>query len=122
MSKLELVLILASVAIIAVGQIMFKLAAQHITFDSQHSLLVLAKCNIYSILLTAVALFLYMTSTVAWIYALRTVPLSIAFLFNALAFIFVPILSTLILHEDLPRLYWLGVLLILGGIASMSFS
>jgi drug/metabolite transporter (DMT)-like permease len=46
-----------------------------------------------------------MVSTVAWIAALRTIPLSVAFMFNELAFVFIPIVSTVFFGEQLPRFF-----------------
>jgi len=109
-------LALFSVIVIAIGQVIFKYSALRFTFTDGQTIVEWARDN--AVPLTAVigALSLYMVSTVAWITALRTIPLSVAFMFNALAFAFIPVVSMLFFNEQLPRLRIPGLILIAAGI------
>lgn len=51
-----------------------------------------------------------------WVYALKDLALSNAYSLTALSYIFVPVLSTLILHENLTLPFVIGSVLILLGI------
>lgn len=96
-------LALFSVIVIAIGQSIFKYSALRLDFVPGDSFVELIRRNFTPLAAVAGALSLYMISTVAWITALRTIPLSIAFMFNALAFAFIPIVSTIFFAEQLPR-------------------
>ena len=62
-----------------------------------------------------VAIVLYAISTLAWIVALRTLPLSKAYLFLACGFILVPLGAHFIIDEPLsPRLVTGSILVALG--------
>ena len=56
------------------------------------------------------------SSFLLWVYALKDLPLSNAYSLTALSYIFVPLLSSLILHEHLSLSFVIGSLLILFGI------
>src|SRR5687767_14926723 len=92
-------LALFSVIVIAIGQSIFKYSALRFDFVPGDSLIELLHRNFTPLAAVAGALSLYMVSTVAWITALRTIPLSVAFMFNALAFAFIPIVSTIFFGE-----------------------
>lgn len=114
------VLILLSVLVISFGQIMFKLAARSVKTDWQNSWVELVQQNALPIGLIVIALSLYFLSTIAWVYALRTVPLSVAFMFNALAFIIVPSAAFVFFGEAMPKHFLLGMPLVLVGIYLIS--
>lgn len=59
---------------------------------------------------------LYVGATGAWIWLLRTLPLSRAYPFMAVSFIVVPLLSWLLLGERLSPAYLAGVALVSAGI------
>ena len=61
--------------------------------------------------------FCYSLSTVLWLVALRSVPLSQAFPILGLQFALVPIASKWLLRESMFRLQWLGVVAIVVGVA-----
>jgi undecaprenyl phosphate-alpha-L-ara4N flippase subunit ArnE len=61
--------------------------------------------------------FCYALSTVLWLFALRTVPLSQAFPILGLQFALVPIASKWILRESMFGQQWLGVVAIVLGVA-----
>src|SRR3712207_8566032 len=93
-------LALFSVIVIAIGQSIFKYSALRFTFTAGQTIVEWAQQNVAPLAAVIGALSLYMVSTVAWITALRTIPLSVAFMFNALAFAFIPIVSMLFFNEQ----------------------
>ncbi len=109
-------LALFSVIVIAIGQSIFKYSALRFTFTAGQPILEWVQQNFVPLAAVVGALSLYMVSTVAWITALRTIPLSVAFMFNALAFAFIPIVSMLFFNEQLPRFLLPGLGLIAAGI------
>jgi len=61
------------------------------------------------------ALVIYGCATLAWVYILQQVPLSIAYPLFALSFLFVPLLSTIIFHEPFtPKMLAGSAAIILG--------
>jgi drug/metabolite transporter (DMT)-like permease len=104
----ETLLTLAVVFGIAVGQILFKLAA--VTLSSDGSFWV-RWLNPYLI----IALCVYGLATLLWVWVLRTVPLHLAYPLMALAFLFVPTLAYIFLGEPFqPKVFWGGALIMLG--------
>ena len=63
-----------------------------------------------------IALFIYGTATVLWVFTLSRVPLSRAMPFVALTFAIVPIVSVVALGERLNLAYWIGVAIIAAGV------
>jgi drug/metabolite transporter (DMT)-like permease len=120
MFKASYLLVLFSVVSIAVGQIIFKFAALHLSFEGPERIDLFFIRNYRVILLVAAALSLYFISTIAWLQALRTVPLSIAFMFNALSFALVPAAGFFLFGEQIPRYFFLGTLFIVAGIVLIS--
>ena len=62
------------------------------------------------------AMIIYAIATFSWILVLRSVPLSMAYSFMALGFLFVPILSSVLFNEMLTLRYFLGTALIMVGL------
>ena len=114
------ILIVGAVIVIAIGQITFKFAAQSLRILPSQPPLALLRDNALPLLLVALALLLYLLSTVAWVHALRSVPLSVAFIFNSLAFVIVPLAGFLLFGEQVPRFFLLGLLFIVSGILLIS--
>lgn len=112
MTIFSLVLIFVCVVGISTGQILFKLASpffpQSLTIDALVSFLF----NGYFFS----ALVIYGFATVLWVYALRLVPLSIAYPFMALAFVIVPVMGMFFLNEPFNVKTFLGTVLIIGGL------
>jgi drug/metabolite transporter (DMT)-like permease len=117
MFDLNYFLVAVSVLTIAVGQILFKYAALNIRIVPDRTAYELICSNILSIGMVGLALLLYFVSTIAWIQALRTMPLSIAYTFNALSFLIVPIAGVVLFGEALPRFFIIGSLMIVFGIS-----
>ena len=103
--------LLAIPLVIAVGQILFKQASRTQGLIATHPLLNMAS-NPYLIC----AFVIYGIATFWWVIVLRTTTLSHAYAFMALSFLYVPIMSWLVLGE---RFGWRTVFafaLILAGI------
>ena len=66
------------------------------------------------------ALTVYGLAMIAWLLTLRQVDLSRAYPFVAISFVLVPFLSSKLLGEVVPGKYWLGVVLIVLGVAVTS--
>jgi drug/metabolite transporter (DMT)-like permease len=98
------------VCALASGQIMFKIVSGRI--NSLTDILF----NRNTLLIFAAAAVLYMGSTMAWIIALRSLPLSRAYLFMALGFVIVPVSAHFIFGEPLNLQLLAGSALICIGI------
>ena len=98
-------------ALIALGQILFKLASRSAGGVDAAGLLGLAR-NPYLL----AALVLYGFGTIAWIYVLKNVPLNAAYPFMALSFCLVPALAWGLLGEAVSWRSAAGVALIVAGL------
>lgn len=102
-------LLLTCVLGISIGQVLFK----------KISLLVHSGTGILSsrvIYLSITAALLYGGATILWIWALRGVELSKAYLFMALCFVLVPAMSWYFFSEPIRIGYLFGAMLIIAGI------
>src|SRR5579872_1026762 len=109
MSLVRYAEILACVALIAIGQVLFKLAAlQH----SRGGTLLDLVLNPYLV----AAGIIYCGATLLWVWQLKFVPLNQAYPLFALAFAFVPLLSLLLFGERVRLVYLAGVALIIAGV------
>lgn len=96
---------LACVVMISAGQLLFKVVAGR-----------LADGGIAAMSVFALALAIYGTATIAWIFVLRHAQLSSVYPLMALSFVFVPLGSRILLGESIAPQYWAGVALLLGGL------
>lgn len=110
MSRTTVLLTLLCVLCISIGQILFKKAAAGFEAPLTWRSFVLNGWLIAS-------LALYGFTTLGWVWILRNVPLSLAYPFMALAFLFVPLIAWMALGEPLHWKTFAGGLLILAGIA-----
>jgi drug/metabolite transporter (DMT)-like permease len=112
-SALQIVGLLITPFIISVGQLLFKLASA----DASEG-------NVGKLLFNPtlwIALVLYGCTTIGWLFVIRGVPISRAYSFMALSFVYVPFLSVLFLGENLSTRLVLGTAIICAGIfVSMS--
>lgn len=108
----SLLLTLLCVLLIAVGQLLFKSAAQRWEFAG------LTWATLVSFLspIMLVALAIYAFATVLWVYVLRTVPLGAAYAVFSLAFVIVPLLAYFVLGERLTVNTLVGGALIVAGV------
>ena len=97
--------------LIALGQILFKLASRGASDVDAAGLLDLAR-NPFLL----AALVIYGLGTVLWIYVLRSVPLNVAYPFMALSFCLVPALAWLTIGEAMTWRQGAGLALIIAGL------
>jgi drug/metabolite transporter (DMT)-like permease len=109
---LNYILIIAVVATLAVGQLLFKLVGLRIGDGGFQTLL----HDQRAALLFGISLVLYGVATIAWIWALRQVPLTTAYMFMSMGFIIVPVMSHFVLGEALNLRIALGSAMIIAGI------
>lgn len=117
MNVWKLTQILGCVLAISIGQLLMKLAA--INLDNPHAtgfFLLGVRVNLY--FLSGIALM--GISTLVWVWILRSTPLSIAYPFMALAFMFVPLLGVFVLDERLDWRQIAGSALIIAGVFVVS--
>ena len=94
--------------VVASGQILFKMTA---TSNAGQGVLGLAGNVTFWI-----AIVIYGAATVAWIPTIESVPISQAYLFMALTYLYVPLLSAFFLNERIAPQNMLGVGVIILGI------
>lgn len=114
----QLFALVAFALLLAAGQILFKRAAIGVPSIATAG-------GLTGLLLAPsfwLALLLYGSATLLWLRILHVVPLSRAYPFAALGFVLVPAAGLLLFGEKLSRNYLVGMLLILGGIATVSIS
>ncbi len=99
-----------SVIFISIGQILFRYIAPQLTIDH------LYKRFDYVFWMLILALFIYAIATCFWIITLKFLPLSKAYFFTALAFIFVPIAASIILNDPYNLRIFAGSIIIILGI------
>ncbi len=107
---MTLVLLFGTVAGLSVGQVLFKLGANHVNANSTTGIAAWFNVPILS------ALALYAACTVLWIGVLRVLPLKIAYPVAALSYLLVPFLGQLFLREPMTFRTILGGLVIIGGV------
>lgn len=110
MKLTQLILILATVFLLAVGQVLFKIAA--INIEKNALPLVSSILNPHLIF----ALSVYGVATLMWIYTLRTISLQLAYPFVAIAFILVPLMGHWFLEERIGINTFIGAALIMVGV------
>ena len=108
----SLVSLLSIPLLIAVGQVLFKQASRTGGLLGGHPLL-----GMLSNPFLIAALALYLTASLWWVAVLRTTSLSHAYAFMALSFLYVPVMSWLVLGERFGWRTAVAFVLILAGIA-----
>ena len=96
---------------ISCGQILFKMASGRMGDANAAGFIRLISDPIFIL-----AVVIYAAATFLWVYVLRSVPLSIAYTFNALTFVVVPLLSVLFLGEILTIRNFIGAAFIIAGL------
>ena len=95
---------------IAAGQLLFKCTADSRALSGSY-------LHPRTLLWLLSALLLYGVTTFGWIWTLQQGPLSRIYPWMALAFVIVPLLSAVLLGEQLQTTYWLGVSMIVVGVS-----
>lgn len=98
---------------LSTGQVMFKKVGMSIAGKPARDLIFcLATSPLFY-----VSILLYGALTILWIWLLSKVPLSYAYPFVLLSFFTTPLCAVFFLNEQLGKLYWIGVLImIIGGL------
>ena len=109
---LNYALIVGCVLVVACGQLLFKTVGTRMGEDGFAALLVDHKAAALFLL----ALSAYGISTLGWVYALRAVPLSTAYLFMSASFILVPLMSWMVFDEPMSARLVIASAMIIGGI------
>jgi len=65
---------------------------------------------------------LFGISSIFWLIVLSRVPLSVAYPFVGISYVAIVLLSRFVLHENVPLIRWVGVLVVATGIAIIGFS
>lgn len=114
MNATHLALTLACVLAIAVGQILFKLAARAADPTTGFPW---EFVNVYFV----AAILVYGGATFLWVWLLKTLPLNVAYPFVGLAFILVPLMGAFLLDESVDWRHLAGGALIAVGVAVSSW-
>ena len=69
-----------------------------------------------------IGLILFGISALFWLVVLSRVPLSVAYPFVGVSYILIVLFARLFLHEHVPTLRWIGVLIVAVGIAIVGLS
>ena len=99
-----------SVVLAAAAQLFLKLGTTQETSASLFNLAALSSPWVWLGILSM------LLSLVSWLYALRSVPLLIAFNLAAATHVIVPIASWILLGERIPSVRWLGILIVTLGV------
>lgn len=119
MSLSTILLLLLFPIFMATGQALFKKAALTLPEASTIGGMLLGLAtNIWLL----IALSIYMTATIMWVYLLRSVPLSVAFPFTALSFVIVPLFAFTMYGEPIRPLYMLGIALVIAGLVVIVYA
>jgi drug/metabolite transporter (DMT)-like permease len=120
MSLRVFTLLIVSIVLGGSGQLMFKAAARELPAFAELGLsrLIITMFTTPWILGGFVCFFV---SAVLWIMALRSVALSIAYPMVALSYIIIFLGSYFLFQEPLSWRHWVGALLIVGGIALVTW-
>ena len=105
--NIDTVLLAATLLLLSLGQILFKLASKGISFGDPRSLLSPSLLS---------GLFVYGLATIMWILVLKRLPLSLAFPFYGLTFLLVPLLAHFLIGEKIGYQTLLGGGIIMFGV------
>ncbi|WP_062667245.1 SMR family transporter [Grimontia celer] len=109
MLKSEYFFIFFCVLTLSIGQILFKKISVQITDLREIT-------SPKTILLFAIAIILYLMSTIFWVLTLRSIDLSLAYMFTSLGFVIIPIASFYIFNEPYSIKNIIGSIFVIVGI------
>jgi drug/metabolite transporter (DMT)-like permease len=106
------ILVLTCVALLAAGQLLFKFSATQWRVDG------VSWSTLRSLFspVFVLALAIYGVATILWVFALRTMPLTVAFPLYALTFVIVPLLAHWFVGEPLKPGMLIGGAIIVAGV------
>lgn len=105
-------LCLLNTLLMATGQTLFKIGASGKTLSSVWDII-----RLFFSPVVFLALCLYAATTGLWLYILSRVPMSYAYPIQALAYPIVLLVSLLLFKESVTPMKWLGVAIIVCGVA-----
>lgn len=105
-------LALVAVALLLIGQLLFKRVALSIEGMSLSQSIT----NQSAMITLGLACAIYAVATVFWVLALVDLPLGKAYTLTAIGFLVIPLLSHLFFHEPVPSRFLVGSVLIATGI------
>lgn len=109
---MQYLLLFGTTGLLALGQVLFKLSANHHPSD--------AWAFLFSPIFIA-ALAVYGIATLSWIFALRQFPISVAYPMQALAIVIVLVIGVVIFRETLNAVQWVGTGAIVIGTLALAF-
>jgi drug/metabolite transporter (DMT)-like permease len=111
--RLALVLLLIVYSFgLSLGQMLFKISAERVKDESGARFVV----SLFGSAHFLFACVVYFGLTLVWVWLLTRVPLSRAYPFVVLAFVFTPVLASLVFGEPITRWYVIGLALIIVGL------
>lgn len=124
MSPHALAYVLSAVTLVVTGQTLLKIGMNQVGPIGRARLSRPATLvrDVATVPLVWVGLVLYGLSAALWILALATVPLSIAYPFLGLTYVFIAGVSVIALGEWLTPAQWLGVMLVVMGVTTVAMS
>ena len=107
----------------SVGQLCMKKGSAQtgISIISFHNIIEFGLRSLSSWLIWS-GILIYLVSFVLWLIILYRIDLSIAILLGSAAYVFVPIIAIIFLHESVSPLRWVGIAFIIFGIYFISQS
>lgn len=111
---LGLSFVVAAVLLEACGQLLFKQAAERNTAGTRPIALLRM---VWRSRRVSSGIACFALEAILWTLALRCLPVSIAFPADSMCFVFVALISCIWLHEQVSLRRWIGIALILGGVA-----
>ncbi|KYP79742.1 EamA family transporter [Ferroacidibacillus organovorans] len=112
-----IVLVLANVILLVTGQVLFKLGLNRMGVLTLHNAL-----QVFVSPLILTGLFLYVVATLLWFAVLSRAQLSAVYPLQSLSYILGLAVSLWILHEDVSLTRWIGAVIILLGVALVTWS
>lgn len=96
--------------LIAIGQVLFKITSEKLVVSGN------GVTTVFFDPLFILALTIYGSATLLWIYVLKSVPLAYAYSFMALTFVLVPLLAAFLMGETVTLKYAIGAALVITGL------
>jgi drug/metabolite transporter (DMT)-like permease len=115
-----LILLLSSICLGAGGQLMFKAASKRLPPFAELGLVKLV-LTMFTTPMIVAGFACFFVSSLMWIVAIRSVPLSAAYPMVALSYIIIFFGSYYLFNEPLCWRHWVGALMIVGGIVLISW-
>lgn len=112
------IIFLVGILIGAFGGILMKMGATSIGHTEIHSIsqLISYLFKLFTNPHSLAGVFLYFFSAVIWSYLLTKLDISFVQPILALTYVATPILAIILLHEHVPAMRWLGILVIIFGV------